>query len=270
MIQRLHHNVSIIGAIAAMIPKLYMAYSIWFWAETFVQILAMTISVFFWRAVYANSPSLGGLELDQTLNYILLMPFFFSLVNTGLLMEFGHLIREGIISIELLRPIDLQGRYYIEGITSLGINFLLRIPLLIAAVVFFGLKLPSDPLVWGAFLVTLVLGASVIFFFDWMVACLAFYTTEVWGLGVVREGVALFFSGALLPLDIMPAWLQGIAASLPFAQAVYVPASVFSGITSLSDVPRLWLVQLIWILVMILLSRLAFSVAVRKVTVQGG
>ncbi len=110
----------------------------------------------------------------------------------------------------------------------------------------------------------------MLFLFDWMFACLAFYVTETWGLSVVRIGVGSFFSGALVPLAMMPGWLQKLAASMPFAQALSVPVSFLSGITPLAEAPRLWLIQLAWLAGLLVVSRLVFRVAMRKVTVQGG
>jgi ABC-2 type transport system permease protein len=69
---------------------------------------------------------------------------------------------------------------------------------------------------------------------------------------------------------MMPAWLQNVAAAMPFAQAMAVPISFLSGIATLADAPRLWLIQIVWLLALLALSRLVFSVAVRQVTVQGG
>jgi ABC-2 type transport system permease protein len=82
--------------------------------------------------------------------------------------------------------------------------------------------------------------------------------------------VAAFFSGALVPLALMPGWLQAAAQAMPFAQALYVPVSLLSGITPVSQAPALWLVQLGWLAALLPLSRLVFNVAVRQVTVQGG
>jgi ABC-2 type transport system permease protein len=68
----------------------------------------------------------------------------------------------------------------------------------------------------------------------------------------------------------MPDWLRGLCQSLPFVQALYVPVSLLSGITPLSEAPRLWLIQLAWLAGLLIASRLVFRIAVRKVTVQGG
>jgi ABC-2 type transport system permease protein len=80
----------------------------------------------------------------------------------------------------------------------------------------------------------------------------------------------LFFSGSLIPLAMLPERLSALVYSLPFAQALYVPLSILSGIQPLSAVPHLLLIQIAWLVGLLVLSRLVFRLAVRKVTVQGG
>ena len=53
MARTLRGKVRVYGAMAAIVPKMFMAYSIWVWMELFVSIIAVTIFVAFWRAVYA-------------------------------------------------------------------------------------------------------------------------------------------------------------------------------------------------------------------------
>ncbi len=270
LLRSLRRQVNVYGAIAAMMPKLYLAYNVWVWMEFVAQIITMTIFVYFWRAVYASTTTLGGLNLQQTINYILLAQALAPLVETRLIFHFGFLIRSGALAVELVRPLDLQGRFYVENMAGLVLYMFQKLPLIVIAVLFFGLQIPLDPATWGAFLISVILGRSVLYFFDWIFACLAFYSTETWGLSVVRVGVATFFSGALVPLAMMPDWLQRVAAAMPFAQALAVPVSLLSGITPVADAPRVWLVQLIWLAAMFVLSRLVFDIAIRKITVQGG
>jgi viologen exporter family transport system permease protein len=270
MIQSFRRGVSIYAAIASTAVKARLAYNMWVWADFFVTIVSMFIFVYFWRAVYAGTATLGGLTLTQTINYILLARLLAPLVETRTIFFFGFMIRQGQIAVELTRPLDMQLRIVVETFAELATFLVQRLPLFLIAWLFFGLQLPTNPDVWLTFLISLILGQAVIFLFDWMFACLAFYVTETWGLSVVRIGVGSFFSGALVPLVMMPAWLQKIAAAMPFAQAMSVPVSFLSGITSLADAPHLWLTQIIWLVALLLLSRMAFTVAVRKVTVQGG
>ncbi len=270
LVNRLRDRLSAYAAFAALPPKIYLAYSIWFWVSLVLNVIAMSIFVFFWRAVYANTNSIAGLDLRTTLNYLMLAQIFAGLTNLQMIFEFGYNMREGGIAHALLRPVDFQLSYYSQYLMISVVETVMQIPLAIAGTLLFGLTWPTDPVVWLVFLVTAILGRTVLFFFDWILACLTFYTTEVWGLGVLVGGLGLFLSGSLVPLPMMPVWLRTIVASQPFAQAMYVPLSLLTRIEPLSSAPRLWLTQLIWLVGLGIASRLVFKFAVRKVTVQGG
>lgn len=270
MIQSLRRNLSIYSAIAATAAKTRLAYNMWVWADFVVTFVSMIVFVYFWRAVYEGTASIGGLVLSQTITYILLARLLSPLVETRTIFFFGFMIRQGQIAVELTRPLDFQLRIMTESFAEILVFLVQRLPLFLIAWLFFGMRLPTDPVVWLVFFVSLLIGQFIIFLFDWMFACLAFYVTETWGLSVVRVGAGSFFSGALVPLVMMPGWLQKVAGAMPFAQALSVPVSFLSGISSLADAPRIWLIQIIWLIVLFILSRLVFSVAVRKVTVQGG
>ncbi len=273
MIQSLRRNISIYSAIAATAGKLRLAYSAYVWADFIMTIVSMIVFVYFWRAVYASTSTLGGLALSQTINYILLARLLAPLVETTenrTVWIFGSMLRQGQIAVELTRPLDLQLSMMAQRSALVIAFIILRLPLFLLAWLFFGLQLPASPGLWAAFFISLALGQAIMFLFEWVFACLAFYVTETWGLAVMQISVGAFFSGALVPLAMMPAWLQNVVAVLPFAQALAVPVSFLSGVATLSDAPRLWLIQVVWLLALLVLSRATFNVAVRKVTVQGG
>lgn len=271
MTDAIRRKVRVYGGMAAVVPKMFMAYSIWVWMELFVNVIAVVIFVAFWEAVYASTATIGGLTLDQTLNYILLAQLFAGTAYvSNAISDIGAGLREGQIAAALLRPLDYQAAMYVQNVTQLVIDLLLNLPLALFIWVVYGLDLPSEPNVWLAFIFALFLGHAVLFCFDWIIACTAFYSTEIWGMSVVRYGVALFFSGALIPLTMMPDWLRTIATILPFSQAVFLPVSILSGITPVSAMPRIWLMQTAMLVGLLLLSRFVFGRAVRVITVQGG
>lgn len=270
MIQFLKRNISIYSAVAATAAKTRLAYNMWVWADFVVTLVSMIVFVYFWRAVYQGATTLGGLALSQTITYILLARLLSPLVETRTIFFFGFMIRQGQIAVELTRPLDFQVRIMAESFAEIIVFLVQRLPLFVIAFLFFGMRLPIDPALWLAFFVSLFLGQLVIFLFDWIFACLAFYVTETWGLSVVRVGAGSFFSGALVPLLMMPDWLQNLAAGMPFAQALAVPVSFLSGISTWADAPNIWLTQIIWLLTLFALSRVVFNIALRQVTVQGG
>ncbi len=271
MLHSFRRSFKVYGAVAAVVPKLFLAYSIWVWMQFFVQIIGVIIQIAFWRAVYANSPSLGGLSVDDTLNYLILAQIFSGTVfSTNAISWIGQLIRQGQIGIELLRPVDFQGAAYVRNVTEVLLAIVVQLPFALIVWFLYPYRFPTDLNVYLAFLVTLLLGNALLFFFDWALGCLAFYSTEVWGLSVIRFGIATFFSGALVPLAIMPEWLQSITLAMPFAHALYMPVSILSGLTPLEEVPAIWGLQLAYLVGFFVLSRLLFMLSVRKVTVQGG
>lgn len=257
-------------AIASISLKSKLAYVTGTWYEFFLQIISLVAFVYFWRAVYAGKASLAGLSLQQTLNYVILAQMLLRLLQAPVTFRIMGFLREGELSMELVKPVDLQSQFYATELSHMLFLLVQRLPILLIACLFFGLRLPSDVRVWAAFGVSLFLGHLIIFFFEWTFACLAFYTTDFQGPYQMREGVARFFSGAFVPVMMMPSWLQAIAQSLPFAQAISVPVSLLSGSIPLAEAPRVWLVQLIWVLGLAVFSRLVFRVAVRQVTIQGG
>jgi len=254
---------------AAMGVKEALAYRAWFALRIFVAAVAMGVSSFFWPAVYAGTPSIAGLDAATALRYALLAEAMASAGESGLLRRMAFLLREGQIAHELLRPVDFQVTRF--GIASglWAANLASRAPLFLLAAAL-GAGLPADPARWVAFLASFAVGACAMFAFECVLACAAFYTTEVWGLMVLNEALALFFGGVLVPLDLMPGWLRAVAGALPYQQTVYLPVSLLAGITPLSEAPRVLLGQLAWAAGLLVLSRLAFARAVRVVTVQGG
>ncbi len=266
----LRDRIGVMAAIGAMALKRELAERSWFWMQLVVRLVTMLVLAHFWRAVYADTERLGGLAFQQTLDYALLAQVLAPLSEHKLITTFSRLLSTGDMAIELLRPVDLQASEYAGNLAGLVLYEAFQLPLLVVAWGFLGLRLPGDPLTWAAFLVTLLLGHAILFLADWILACLAFYTTEAWGIGVMRHVLSTFFGGALLPLAMLPGWLRGVADALPFAQGIAAPTLVLAGVTPLAQLPSVWGLQLAWLAGLWLLSRLAFARAVRQVTVHGG
>jgi viologen exporter family transport system permease protein len=257
-------------ALAGMEIKTFLAFH---WSALIYilqSLISMVVFVYFWRALYAETTTIAGLSLATTLAYILLVRIFQPLSNLTMIQEFAHLLRQGDLLQLLVRPLPLQQSYYIQGFASLIVSLGRQLPVLLVALLVFRLPLPTNPAVWAAFLLAALLGRSVLFCLDWLLGCISLYTTSAWGLSFAVSGLAMFLGGGLVPLPMMPTWLQVIAQSTPFAQALAVPIGLLSGLTPLSEAPRLLVIQLLWLAGLAPLSALVFRVAIRRVTIQGG
>ena len=197
--------------------------------------IAMSILVFFWQAVYANTATISaGWTLQQTINYILLAQIFCPAGRPRPDLRVRlHICARAASPIALLRPLDFQGGYYVQNsLPTLCTSLVLQLPLAVVAWLVFGLQLPARPGGCGQLSCRPCAGTRGPVLLRLDAACLAFYTTETWGLGVlrVRAGAVLqrrpgaAGDDARLAADPSP-------LALPFAQALAVPLSLLTGIS---------------------------------------
>lgn len=258
------------AALAGMVVKSFLAFNWAAWMRILQSLVSLVVFVYLWRAIYAHTTSIAGLAFETTVGYIMLARIFQPLGNFDLIFEFGFQLRRGGIAHLLVRPLDIQLAYYAQGLATLGLALARQLPVILVALLVFKLHWPTNPLVWGVFAVSALLGRSVLFCLDWMLGCVTLYVTNAWGLWLACLGLTSFLGGGLVPLNMMPDWLQLMVQNTPFAQAIYVPIALLSGVTPLSEAPRLLLIQLLWLVGIAVVSRLVFAVAIQRITVQGG
>ncbi|MDF2629205.1 MAG: conserved rane protein of unknown function [Symbiobacteriaceae bacterium] len=258
-------------AFVAITLKEKLAFTGYFWSDLLGQLVLMIIAVSFWRAVYGAGAPLEGLTQEQAIGYVLVANSVGMVISYSLIPEFGAMLRSGAIATELLRPVDFQLCMCAKMLAHLGATMLIHMALLgTVACLFLGLRLPADPQVWFWFAASLMAGNGVLFLFDWIISLSAFYTNEIRGLFILRDAVATFFSGLLVPLALLPDWLRSVAEVLPFGLALNTPVQILTGMTPVGAAPRAVAIQLLWGAGLLILSRMAFRVAVRTITVQGG
>ena len=99
MIQAVRREALTYAAVASTAIKGSLAYTAWVWADLITTVASMFIFVYFWRAVYAGTQTLGGLTLQQTITYILLARLLAPMVETRTIFYFGFLLRQGMIAV---------------------------------------------------------------------------------------------------------------------------------------------------------------------------
>ena len=76
MIRQATQTTHAYGAMAAMMPKLFLAYQFQIWFNVAMEIITLVITVAFWRAVFAGQATVGWLTAAQTLNDVRLARIF--------------------------------------------------------------------------------------------------------------------------------------------------------------------------------------------------
>ena len=232
-----------------------------------VQIALYTVV---WRAIYGtDGVVVAGADVDTTVGYAILGLTLASVVHTWPGHSIESRVRDGLIGIDLTRPLGLLGQNLAMQTGTViaalpGVAVGLTVGLLLG-----GLQPPADPVAGSAFAISLILGFAVAQLITLLMSLSSFWTLEVGGLGMTFSVVRTFFSGAIVPLWFMPGWLQGIAAALPFQATTFTPLSIYFGRPP-GGLAVALLVQLGWVLVLTALCVLVWSRARHRVVVQGG
>jgi ABC-2 type transport system permease protein len=179
-------------------------------------------------------------------------------------------IREGELNRDLLRPV-LPLHYDIAWFAGWKVvTILLWLPIAAGLILVFDPTLDPRPAeiatfsvaIWGAYLVRTMLQESL--------GMLCFWTTRgaaIFDLYMVTE---LLLSGRLVPLPLMPDWVQEIARFLPFQWAFFFPIESLVGDLSNEELARGLLAQLLWILIGLAIFRVAWRYAIRRYSAVGG
>jgi ABC-2 type transport system permease protein len=78
------------------------------------------------------------------------------------------------------------------------------------------------------------------------------------------------FSGYLVPLDLFPPWLAGLARFLPFRYMLAFPVEMMTGLLSRQRVLEELLIQWGFVAGLLLLVRLAWGRGLRRFSSVGG
>lgn len=227
---------------------------------------------YLWQTIYLGNPgSLGGFTWPEMKAYLLVAFLLNSILTWYQEWVMGEDIRQGIVAVDLARPIDFQASRFARAIGPIPFEFTSALAVAaIVAFVFGGIALPADPARVGLFLVSAALATLIKFGIVYCISMTAFWTTGTNGITVSRTAVQNLFSGALIPLVFFPDWLRGIAAVLPFQSLISTPALTYLGKLDGPNTVLMLAVQVGWAVGLIVLGRLVWRRAVKAVTINGG
>jgi len=245
-----------------------------FWV--FIEVIILT--VFFTYGNIEPDGSINGLNLAQGLSYRWIGEFMLVFALTGIDGDLLRKITSGDIGIELCRPLDLYWHWFSRTGAGKVSSLLLRG----GSVFAFGAVLsllgfrsigPGLPPTWLHFLLFLL----TLFGAFWFSTAFAMFITAIrmnvsWGDGPMHmiSTAGGFLSGAYLPLQIWPDFLQTFLRMQPFASHFDTPARLYAGSTDIRTGLVAMLFQLIWIAVFISLGKMLMKRRVKNLIVQGG
>jgi ABC-2 type transport system permease protein len=179
-------------------------------------------------------------------------------------------IREGNLSGQLLKPMHIlhYDLAYFAGWKFVVV--LLWVPIAIVLSLIFHPDLHPTSLeivvfviaIWGAYVIRSM--------FQGTIGMLNFWTTRGAAVFDLWMACEMLLSGRLVPLQLMPEWVQTLADFLPFKWTFGFPIESLVGDMSTSELLLGLCVQVLWIGIGLLLFKIAWRSAVRHFSAVGG
>lgn len=228
-----------------------------------------TVYLIVWRTVTSQIGAINGYGVDQfTAYYIVwtLVRVFNLALSPG---AWDWWVRSGRISNDLLHPVDPYHRN-LAGMAGAKVVWIaVWIPVAVFLALIFRPDLSPDPFQVVTFFVAAWAGYVIRFNLLWVLGLVSFWTTRAQALIQVVVAMELLLSGRLVPMAVMPLWVQRLSDWMPFKWTFQFPIEVLIGRV---DAAQVWMglgMQLVWVTLTITGIRLVWHRALRKFTAVG-
>lgn len=248
-------------------------YRTYFLLTIFSNAIYMVIMYFLWDAIFAGVDGgiINGMTFKQTFIYLALAGTISSIIVSFTEWNMSHDIQTGNVAVWFVRPISYQSKLMSKAagdiMTSFIIMFLpsfILVYFLSDGYIKLGVNIPL-------FLIAFIIAAAINIFIDFLIGILSFFTESVWGISIMKETVVMLLAGAVIPLAFFPEPIRTVLEFLPF-QAIYnLPLQILTntGYSAYDYISKL-AIQLFWLIILFLITKLCYKKASRHIIVNGG
>lgn len=251
--------------------KQNFAYRINSYITTVSTLFGMVVLVSIWSSLFHNKPDVQGVQLPLMINYILVSAIIGSLIDSSIHTKLGARVADGSLSLDFVKPIDLKFHLFAEQLGENGFRLLFNtIPACLVVALIWGFRLPEEPYQIIFFLVSLINGILLHFYFNFILGLLVFYLESPFFIDWVSGALFQLFAGSFVPLWFYPSFLYKISLFLPFRLFTFEPIAIFVGKTDLVGAVGVVLLQWLWLGLFIAAEKLLWRRAQAIVDIHGG
>ena len=222
-----------------------------------------------WRTVVAQSGPVGGYDIADFTAYYIVWTLVrnMNLALTPYVWEWW--IQRGRVSDALLKPVHIYHRELASFAGFKIVWILAWIPVAGALAFAFNLSLSPTWFEVGAFLIAIWGGFVLRHSIQFLIGLVTFWTTRASALFEIVIAAELLLSGRLVPLSVMPEWVQNVANLFPFKWTFEFPIEVLIGKLTTPEIIFGLFAQVIWVGILGGAIALVWPRAIRRYTAVG-
>ncbi len=256
--------------------KSNLAYKGAFYLFMLCSLFSSFINYYLWKAIYGSSgaSTLGGLNAGEMVIYVFMTYVTSNMVMIRISNEISEDVVKGNVAMQLIKPIDYRlsqmfmgfgyslYRFLMPGIfVWIGVEIYRAVALNVAFTGIINILL---------YLCSAIMSLIIYMLFEFCFAMIAFFTTYIFGLKLVKAAVISFLTGQLIPLSFFPEVVQRVFDFLPFQSMLYTPVMIYLGKYTGNDLAFALLKQMLWVVILYLLGSYIWKRVTRRLVVLGG
>lgn len=237
-------------------------------ALTFIWVF---ILYFLWRAAFSERQMIQGFTWDDMRTYVVLAYGLNALVGWRMAASMMYTIRTGEIVRDLSRPMNYLGTQIAQATGAAVVEGILSLILtLMVGLLFIGISPPASASAAALFAVAVVIGYITKAMIVFLVSLVMFWTINGVGISWSRDAVINILAGTVIPLAMLPGWLQSIAQVAPMRGIVSTPLMIYLGKAEGMEALKLLAIGAGWLVVLAFFANWAWQAAFNRAEIQGG
>jgi ABC-2 type transport system permease protein len=234
------------------------------------RVLEPIVYLVVWSTVaHARGGSVGGYNAADFAAYYIVLMIVNQFTFTWIMHEYDYRIRQGALSVMLLKPIHPIHSDIADNISYKVLMSSIVFPTAFLLYALFEPNLFFHVQTFALFLLSLTLAFFMRFFVEWTLALVAFWTTRTEAINQMYFTLGLFLSGRIAPIELLPTFIQHVANALPFRWAVAFPVELMLGRLSNQQIWHGFTMQAMWLAISLALLKLVWRSGVKKYSAVG-
>lgn len=232
----------------------------------FFEVFTLLFLVYLWFSVYNQGNQIGSYSLKNLVFYYIFINFITSSISAWAVSnQMSWIIESGGISNYLIKPIGLMAKMFFDNLGGIMQRLLIHSSLALIIILIF------KPFAYSNlfyFAISLIVAIIINFFIFYIIGLTTFYFGVNFGFAFLIFNFITFFSGSLVPLDILPGVFLKISDYLPFKFLAFIPISILNGKI---DWNYMYLIRgAVWIFILFLFSHVLYKNGLKRHESYGG
>ncbi len=241
-------------------------------AWIFYSPLQIAVVYLVWTIVFQSTDRVGQFAFRDILLYYLIVHFLDKILDPVLEVNYQvwEEINEGRLDIYMVRPINFTVFMFFKSLGIPIIELMIGIPFFLVFALVLNLPLQTDPAVLLCFFGSVAMGFLILYLVQLIIGTLTFWMEGIFGIRDIIFSVFMLFSGQLIPISVLPDWIVGVSACLPFEGIYFMPATIFAQTSVNATVIFFLAKQAAWVAVLATAAAVLWQRGNLRYASQGG